>query len=163
MSQFLETVSQDMRYALRAFRGTPVFALTVILTLALAGAPLLYRFLRASLLEQINEPYVRTARGKGLTERPVVLRHAARNSLGRRKKPPRRPNPARAGRGGSAAYTDFSYPTAPTEENRGWHGRFLHAHRLHMSRRILYFGASSTHQIELLQLQPARREAIKHW
>jgi peptide/nickel transport system permease protein len=52
------------------------------LTLALAGAPLLYRFLRASLLEQINEPYVRTARGKGLTERPVVLRHAARNSLG---------------------------------------------------------------------------------
>jgi len=52
------------------------------LTLALAGAPLLYRFLRASLLEQINEPYVRTARGKGLTERPVVLRHALRNSLG---------------------------------------------------------------------------------
>jgi peptide/nickel transport system permease protein len=52
------------------------------LTLALAGAPLLYRFLRASLLEEIDEPYVRTARGKGLTERPVVLRHALRNSLG---------------------------------------------------------------------------------
>jgi len=52
------------------------------LTLALAGAPLLYRFLRASLLEQMNEAYVRTARGKGLTERPVVLRHALRNSLG---------------------------------------------------------------------------------
>jgi peptide/nickel transport system permease protein len=52
------------------------------LTLALAGAPLLYRFLRASLLEQMNEPYVRTARGKGLTERPVVLRHALRNALG---------------------------------------------------------------------------------
>jgi len=52
------------------------------LTLALAGAPLLYRFLRASLLEQMNESYVRTARGKGLTERPVVLRHALRNSLG---------------------------------------------------------------------------------
>ena len=52
------------------------------LTLALAGAPLLYRFLRASLLEQMNEAYVRTARGKGLTERPVVLRHAFRNSLG---------------------------------------------------------------------------------
>jgi peptide/nickel transport system permease protein len=52
------------------------------LTLALAGAPLLYRFLRASLLEQMSEPYVRTARGKGLTERPVVLKHAVRNSLG---------------------------------------------------------------------------------
>jgi peptide/nickel transport system permease protein len=52
------------------------------LTLALAGAPLLYRFLRASLLEQMDESYVRTARGKGLTERPVVLRHALRNSLG---------------------------------------------------------------------------------
>ena len=52
------------------------------LTLALAGAPLLYRFLRASLLEEMNAPYIRTARGKGLTERPVVLRHAFRNSLG---------------------------------------------------------------------------------
>jgi peptide/nickel transport system permease protein len=52
------------------------------LTLALAGAPLLYRFLRASLLEQIGEAYVRTARGKGLTEWPVLLRHASRNSLG---------------------------------------------------------------------------------
>lgn len=52
------------------------------LTLALAGAPLLYRFLRASLLEQMSESYVRTARGKGMTERPVVLRHAFRNSLG---------------------------------------------------------------------------------
>ena len=52
------------------------------LTLALAGAPLLYRFLRASLLEQISESYVRTARGKGMTERPVVLKHAFRNSLG---------------------------------------------------------------------------------
>ena len=52
------------------------------LTLALAGAPLLYRFLRASLLEQMGEAYVRTARGKGLTERPVVLKHAVRNSLG---------------------------------------------------------------------------------
>jgi peptide/nickel transport system permease protein len=52
------------------------------LTLALAGAPLLYRFLRASLLEEMSESYVRTARGKGLTEGPVVLRHALRNSLG---------------------------------------------------------------------------------
>ena len=30
----------------------------------------------------MNAPYIRTARGKGLTERPVVLRHAFRNSLG---------------------------------------------------------------------------------
>jgi peptide/nickel transport system permease protein len=37
--------------------------------------------LRSSLLEVLNADYVRTARGKGLSEWLVVMRHAFRNAL----------------------------------------------------------------------------------
>jgi peptide/nickel transport system permease protein len=39
------------------------------------------RYLRSSLLVALDQPYVTTARAKGLPERAVVLRHALRNSL----------------------------------------------------------------------------------
>ncbi|MEU6741154.1 ABC transporter permease [Streptosporangium sandarakinum] len=39
------------------------------------------RFSRASMLEVMNQDYVRTARAKGLPERTVVLKHAFRNGL----------------------------------------------------------------------------------
>jgi peptide/nickel transport system permease protein len=39
------------------------------------------RYSRASLLDVMNQDYIRTARAKGLTERTVVMRHAFRNSL----------------------------------------------------------------------------------
>jgi peptide/nickel transport system permease protein len=39
------------------------------------------RYTRASMLEILNQDYVRTARSKGLTERSVIVRHAFRNSL----------------------------------------------------------------------------------
>lgn len=39
------------------------------------------RLTRSSLLEVINEDYVRTARSKGLHEKVVILRHALRNAL----------------------------------------------------------------------------------
>ena len=39
------------------------------------------RYSRASLLEVLNQDYIRTARAKGLTERTVIMRHAFRNSL----------------------------------------------------------------------------------
>jgi peptide/nickel transport system permease protein len=39
------------------------------------------RITRSSVLEVLHEDYVRTARAKGLDERTVVLRHAARNAL----------------------------------------------------------------------------------
>ena len=41
----------------------------------------LTRMLRSSLLEVLNADYVRTARGKGLNEWLVVMRHAFRNAL----------------------------------------------------------------------------------
>ena len=39
------------------------------------------RYSRASLLDVMNQDYIRTARAKGLSERIVVMRHAFRNAL----------------------------------------------------------------------------------
>jgi peptide/nickel transport system permease protein len=39
------------------------------------------RILRSTILDTINEDYVRTARAKGLSERQVLIRHTLRNSL----------------------------------------------------------------------------------
>ncbi len=39
------------------------------------------RMQRSTVLEVVNEDYVRTARAKGLTERAIILRHVIRNSL----------------------------------------------------------------------------------
>jgi peptide/nickel transport system permease protein len=39
------------------------------------------RFIRSSMLEVLNQDYIRTARAKGLANRRVVVRHAFRNSL----------------------------------------------------------------------------------
>ena len=51
------------------------------LTLGAAVAAVMARFTRASLVEVIQEDYVRTARAKGLQERVVILHHALRNAL----------------------------------------------------------------------------------
>ena len=39
------------------------------------------RYSRGTMLEVLNQDYIRTARAKGLTERTVVMRHAFRNTL----------------------------------------------------------------------------------
>lgn len=39
------------------------------------------RYARGSMLEVMNQDYIRTARAKGLTERTVIMRHGFRNSL----------------------------------------------------------------------------------
>jgi len=49
-------------------------------TLGTALAAILARMVRSSLLEVLNEDFVRTARAKGLSERAVVWRHALRNA-----------------------------------------------------------------------------------
>ncbi|WP_370208292.1 ABC transporter permease [Pararhodobacter marinus] len=53
----------------------PVFVLT------LYNAAQITRFMRASMLDNLTQDYVRTARAKGLTERVVVLVHVLRNSM----------------------------------------------------------------------------------
>ncbi|XVH33334.1 nickel ABC transporter permease (plasmid) [Haloferacaceae archaeon DSL9] len=50
-------------------------------TLGTGLAAVITRLLRASLLETLEEPYVRTARSKGLHERVVIYRHALRSAL----------------------------------------------------------------------------------
>ncbi len=52
-----------------------------VFVLALFNAAQISRFMRASMLDNLNQDYVRTARAKGLTEKVVVLVHVLRNSL----------------------------------------------------------------------------------
>ncbi len=52
-----------------------------VAVLTLFNAASFGRFTRASVLENLNEGYVRTARSKGLGEGPVVTKHVLRNSL----------------------------------------------------------------------------------
>ena len=51
------------------------------MTLGSALAAITTRMVRASMLEEISQDYVRTARAKGLSERIVLFRHALRNGL----------------------------------------------------------------------------------
>jgi peptide/nickel transport system permease protein len=50
-------------------------------TLGSAIAAISTRMVRSSILEEIHQDYVRTARAKGLSESRVVLKHAFRNGL----------------------------------------------------------------------------------
>ncbi len=52
-----------------------------VTVLTLFNAATFGRFTRGSVLENLNESYVRTARSKGLSERSVLGRHVVRNSV----------------------------------------------------------------------------------
>jgi peptide/nickel transport system permease protein len=52
-----------------------------VLVLALANAAEISRYTRSSMLENLGQDYVRTARAKGMGEGTVVLKHVLRNSL----------------------------------------------------------------------------------
>jgi peptide/nickel transport system permease protein len=51
------------------------------LALGFSSAGLLARLVRSTMLDTLNQDYVRTAYAKGLRERHVVLRHALRNAM----------------------------------------------------------------------------------
>jgi peptide/nickel transport system permease protein len=68
------------RWPIQGFEGPRSMVLPV-LCLSYAPAAALIRFLRSSLLEQLGQDYVRTARAKGLPETRVLLRHVLPNSL----------------------------------------------------------------------------------
>lgn len=56
----------------------------LILPAITLGAPLaaiLTRMVRSSVIEELNEDYVRTARAKGLSERQVIYKHVLKNGL----------------------------------------------------------------------------------
>jgi peptide/nickel transport system permease protein len=51
------------------------------ITLALTYSAFYVRILRSSMIETLDEDFVRTARAKGLSERRVIIRHALRVSI----------------------------------------------------------------------------------
>jgi peptide/nickel transport system permease protein len=51
------------------------------ITMGGALAAILTRMVRTSMLEELSQDYIRTARAKGLPERTVVYRHALRNAM----------------------------------------------------------------------------------
>jgi len=61
--------------------GTLAHLVLPSITLGAALAAILARMTRASLLEELSEPYVLAARAKGVSRTRAVLHHAFRNSL----------------------------------------------------------------------------------
>jgi ABC-type dipeptide/oligopeptide/nickel transport system permease component len=63
--------------------GTGTLAHLVLPAITMGGAlaAILTRMVRTSMLEELGQDYVRTARAKGLPEHTVVYRHALRNAL----------------------------------------------------------------------------------
>lgn len=64
-----------------AYSGAATDMIAPIILLALAGMGYFARLTRTTMLDVLNQDYVRTARAKGLTERVVIYRHAFRNAL----------------------------------------------------------------------------------
>ena len=61
--------------------GTPAHYILPSLVLAFLLMANIMRITKASMLEVLNQNYIRTARAKGLRERLVVYRHALKNAL----------------------------------------------------------------------------------
>ena len=70
----------DASFATRAL-DVARHAVLPVACLTYGGLAYVSRQMRSSLLETLQQDYVRTARAKGLPERRVVLRHALRNAL----------------------------------------------------------------------------------
>ena len=63
--------------------GAGSFANIILPAITMGGAlaAILTRMVRTSMLEELSQDYIRTARAKGLPERTVVYRHALRNAM----------------------------------------------------------------------------------
>lgn len=64
-----------------AFSSAVSHAVLPVATLVLFGFGGIVRLVKVSMLEVLDQDYIRTARAKGLRERAVIVRHALRNSL----------------------------------------------------------------------------------
>jgi len=64
-----------------AGRGTLRHLVLPAISLGLGSMAIIARMTRSSMLEVLNQDFIRTARAKGLIERAVVLKHALRNAL----------------------------------------------------------------------------------
>jgi len=61
--------------------GTLAHLVLPAITLGGALAAILTRMVRTSMLEELGQDYIRTARAKGVPERAVVYKHALRNAM----------------------------------------------------------------------------------
>ncbi len=52
-----------------------------VLVSSLGGLAVISRYMRSSMLEALSQPYIYTARAKGLSQHQVVYKHALRNAL----------------------------------------------------------------------------------
>ena len=68
-------------YGDESLRDLLVHLLMPAVTLGLVASSVIARLTRTSMLEQLRQDYVRTARAKGERETAVVIRHAFRNAL----------------------------------------------------------------------------------
>ncbi|MCI0337110.1 MAG: ABC transporter permease [Acidobacteria bacterium] len=62
-------------------RYGPEYLILPAVTLGAALSAILTRMVRSSVIEELNEDYVRTARAKGLSERQVIYKHVLKNGL----------------------------------------------------------------------------------
>jgi ABC-type dipeptide/oligopeptide/nickel transport system permease component len=72
-----------IRLGLLPVSGSGSLAHFVLPAITMGGAlaAILTRMVRTSMLEELSQDYVRTARAKGLSENTVVYRHALRNAM----------------------------------------------------------------------------------
>jgi ABC-type dipeptide/oligopeptide/nickel transport system permease component len=72
-----------IRLGLLPVSGSGSLAHLVLPAITMGGAlaAILTRMVRTSMLEELGQDYIRTARAKGLPERTVVYRHALRNAM----------------------------------------------------------------------------------
>jgi peptide/nickel transport system permease protein len=61
--------------------GEPAYLVLPAITLGTYSLAAIARVSRSSMIESLSQPYVATARAKGLSERSVILKHALKNSL----------------------------------------------------------------------------------
>jgi ABC-type dipeptide/oligopeptide/nickel transport system permease component len=73
----------SIKLGLLPVSGSGRFANLVLpaITMGSALAAILTRMVRTSMLEELSQDYIRTARAKGLSETTVVYRHALRNAM----------------------------------------------------------------------------------
>src|SRR5690625_1044659 len=61
--------------------GDPNQIALPVIALGTAGAAIIARMTRSSMLDVLSQDYIRTARAKGVKERIVIFRHALKNAL----------------------------------------------------------------------------------
>ena len=61
--------------------ATPAHFIMPIITLSIRSMASISRYTRSSMLDVMSQDYIRTARGKGLSEKIVTYKHALRNGL----------------------------------------------------------------------------------